>query len=222
MKKTVLITILSVFVLQSSCKKVKPQAEFTASKYNCYPPCEIYFNNTSKDAEEYEWDFGDNTTSSVPNPVHIYTNPGTYNVRLKAINNDGDDIYYQEIRIDPIPSFETVKIDRILVTGFPNSNWDISNGPDIYITISDQNNNRFYTSFETSNVTAANLPLECYPNFSFSKNIIRYIDLWDADSPDEDDYMGWVSFNPSAYSGYPETVTLNANLITVQLNLSWE
>lgn len=30
----------------------------------------------------YTWDFGDGTTSNLPNPSHIYTNPGTYNVSL--------------------------------------------------------------------------------------------------------------------------------------------
>ncbi len=30
----------------------------------------------------YEWDFGDGTTYSIPNPVHHYTTPGTYTVSL--------------------------------------------------------------------------------------------------------------------------------------------
>ena len=32
----------------------------------------------------WAWDFGDGTTDMVANPVHTYTSPGTYQVRLTA------------------------------------------------------------------------------------------------------------------------------------------
>ena len=37
--------------------------------------------------EQYEWDFGDGKFSSDTNPVHVYQNPGVYNVKLKAKTN---------------------------------------------------------------------------------------------------------------------------------------
>lgn len=33
---------------------------------------------------EYQWDFGDGTTSNLPNPAHVYEQPGLYNVCLKV------------------------------------------------------------------------------------------------------------------------------------------
>lgn len=30
----------------------------------------------------WAWDFGDGTTDMVANPVHVYKNPGTYQVHL--------------------------------------------------------------------------------------------------------------------------------------------
>jgi len=35
------------------------------------------------------WDFGDGTTSTVPNPTHVYTSEGTYTVILSVTDNDG-------------------------------------------------------------------------------------------------------------------------------------
>ncbi len=37
----------------------------------------------------YSWDFGDNTTSSEKNPIHIYKNPGTYTVKLTITDDKG-------------------------------------------------------------------------------------------------------------------------------------
>ncbi|GAA0063975.1 collagenase [Clostridium sp. CTA-1] len=37
----------------------------------------------------YNWDFGDNTTSTEKNPVHIYKNPGTYTVKLTVTDDKG-------------------------------------------------------------------------------------------------------------------------------------
>lgn len=37
----------------------------------------------------WEWDFGDGTTSNQQNPVHTYTNGGTYNVQLNVTGNNG-------------------------------------------------------------------------------------------------------------------------------------
>lgn len=37
----------------------------------------------------YLWSFGDGTTSTVANPTHTYTSPGTYSVSLRVTDNDG-------------------------------------------------------------------------------------------------------------------------------------
>ncbi len=46
----------------------------------------VYFTNTSVGAVNYVWFFGDGSTSSVTNPMHIYGAQGAYNVRLVAGN----------------------------------------------------------------------------------------------------------------------------------------
>ncbi|HOZ30377.1 MAG TPA: M14 family zinc carboxypeptidase [Bacteroidales bacterium] len=76
----------------------------------------VNFTNTSTAADSYEWDFGDETSSTETNPVHEYSLPGTYQVTLTANSDCGSDEYSTEITvttgINPIDS-ECIKI-------FPN------------------------------------------------------------------------------------------------------
>ena len=44
----------------------------------------IYFSMTGSNAITYDWDYGDGTTSSVPNASHIYSAPGTYIATVKG------------------------------------------------------------------------------------------------------------------------------------------
>ncbi|MCC5916198.1 MAG: choice-of-anchor A family protein [Cryomorphaceae bacterium] len=51
----------------------------------------------------YEWDFGDNTTSTQMNPTKTYSNAGTYDVRLIGENTYGKDTLIKQVTvIDPI------------------------------------------------------------------------------------------------------------------------
>lgn len=42
----------------------------------------VNFYNYSKDADYYEWDFGDNNNSKLTEPIHYYEAPGNYTVKL--------------------------------------------------------------------------------------------------------------------------------------------
>jgi len=46
----------------------------------------VSFTNTSQNATNYAWDFGDGNTSTELNPVHTYTVSGSYEVLLSASN----------------------------------------------------------------------------------------------------------------------------------------
>lgn len=54
-------------------------------------PYLVYFNNNSSyNTDQYFWDFGDGTTSTEENPVHIFPSNGEYNVCLTiSVNNMG-------------------------------------------------------------------------------------------------------------------------------------
>jgi len=51
----------------------------------------VTFTNTSSNATQYSWDFGDATNSSAANPTHAYAANGSYNVTLTAINGNCSD-----------------------------------------------------------------------------------------------------------------------------------
>ena len=65
------------------------------------------FNNTSLNAVNYTWDFGDGTSSTLQSPTHTYLNPGNYNVKLIATSTYGCqniEIKNNLITINPKPT----------------------------------------------------------------------------------------------------------------------
>jgi gliding motility-associated-like protein len=67
-----------------------PNADFEVKPDVVYLPNDILFtSNRSRDADSFWWDFGDGTTSQNREPTHIYQEPGSYLIKLVAINNLG-------------------------------------------------------------------------------------------------------------------------------------
>jgi len=62
------------------------QAQFKTPASGCAPYNAI-INNTSAGGQQFYWDFGDGTTSTATNPSHLYSTPGTYTIRLKAVDS---------------------------------------------------------------------------------------------------------------------------------------
>lgn len=59
----------------------------------------VTFTNTSKNADTYQWEFGDGTFSTLKDPVKTYTKDGDYTVSLTATNQGGSDVAKQTITI---------------------------------------------------------------------------------------------------------------------------
>lgn len=51
-------------------------------------PYDAVFSNVSQAGQQFTWDFGDGTTSTDVNPVHLYPAIGTYTVRLIAVDTN--------------------------------------------------------------------------------------------------------------------------------------
>jgi len=61
------------------------EARFSADPASGTAPLKVKFTDLSVGGPTmWAWDFGDGTTDMVANPVHVYKNPGTYQVRLTA------------------------------------------------------------------------------------------------------------------------------------------
>jgi gliding motility-associated-like protein len=74
----------------------------------------ISFTNSSIGAINYFWDFGDNTTSILANPTHVYTTQNTYTVLFIAINGSCRDtikrIFNLKHPIQALPNIPSLKI----------------------------------------------------------------------------------------------------------------
>jgi gliding motility-associated-like protein len=67
---------------------LRPIADFSAPiRTKCEPPLTVNFQDLSSGgAVSWQWDFGDGNTSITQNPVHTYTNYGSFTVTLIASN----------------------------------------------------------------------------------------------------------------------------------------
>jgi gliding motility-associated-like protein len=65
------------------------KASFVIPAVGCAPDSAV-FNNTSIGGENYYWDFGDNSPidSVDVSPIHFYPNPGTYTIKLIAVDTN--------------------------------------------------------------------------------------------------------------------------------------
>lgn len=68
-----------------------PIPDFSApATISCQPPFTVNFQDLSSSGTvSWLWDFGDSSTSTQQNPVHTYTNYGSYNVTLVVTNSFG-------------------------------------------------------------------------------------------------------------------------------------
>ncbi|MEX2379928.1 MAG: PKD domain-containing protein, partial [Vicingaceae bacterium] len=78
-----------------------PQAGFLPNKETVYIPDDpLVLSNISKDADFYEWNFGDGNTSTKQSPVHYYQEEGEFDIYLVASSNNGcRDTFYLPTKI---------------------------------------------------------------------------------------------------------------------------
>ncbi|HQW83725.1 MAG TPA: PKD domain-containing protein [Ferruginibacter sp.] len=83
------------------------KAAFATPDKGCVPYTAT-FDNLSLGGTDFIWDFGDGTFSTDFEPTHVYSQTGTYNVRLIAIDtstcNKVDTAAYFTIVVHPIPT----------------------------------------------------------------------------------------------------------------------
>ncbi|MCF0069398.1 PKD domain-containing protein [Dyadobacter sp. CY261] len=105
-----------------------PEADFKYTITNdSIAPATVTFNNQSKNATRYEWNFGDpgstSNTSTETNPNHIYANPGTYEVTLIAYN--GDQVANTK-KFTIVVKAPAQSVDAISISGGDNFTTDIA------------------------------------------------------------------------------------------------
>lgn len=101
-KAPAFLLTLTFVLLATSCNKV-PETDFTYSPTdNPEAGIAIVFQNTSEDGSSFSWTFGDGGFSSLENPSYIFDAAGTYDVKLTATNDAGEQAKIKNLTItDP-------------------------------------------------------------------------------------------------------------------------
>lgn len=86
-----------------ACKKV--DVDFSYSPTEPRAGQSVRFTNLSSAGEEWEWSFGDGSTSTIKSPSHTYKRPGNYVIMLK-VDNKRSLTKTAEITVyDTVPTF---------------------------------------------------------------------------------------------------------------------
>jgi parallel beta-helix repeat protein len=100
-----------------------PQAEFSANVVRGEVPLTVSFtNSTTGDADSWDWNFGDDTSSSDRDPHHTFATPGTYTVQLSADGPLGNDIETKTAFVSVHPPLG-VELFQDYFSGSLSSDW---------------------------------------------------------------------------------------------------
>jgi PKD repeat protein len=224
-KKTITINVTSI---------AKPDADFSFDPLTGMAPCKINFTNSTIGATSYSWDFGNGLKSSSQNPSIIYNSGGTYNITLTATGPGGTSKITKSISVKDAPT--KLQINSITLLSYPltrddGSGWDPSNGPDLYINLSDDAGTDFLSTGTYTDVIKSNLPLKFTTSFpwTFSQLNYEYI-LWlkDYETFGTDEILGGYyfvvkDFMPTDGSDYPTTIRLASSTseIVFTMDVKW-
>ena len=85
------------------------KAKFVADPKAGKVPLLVKFTDMSTgNPESWDWDFGDGSTSTQPNPVHAYTTPGAYHVKLTVTRGINEDTSTQTLVAGGVPASDFV------------------------------------------------------------------------------------------------------------------
>jgi PKD repeat protein len=155
-----ILSLLSLLGCLKEEEAPEPVASFTMDKTSAEVNDVVTFTNTSQNATEYEWNFGDGNTSDLENPTHSYANNGTFTIQLRATGDGGTDAATNSINITSPPAVAGFEVDDTTVfvnvtISFTNTSqngenysWDFGDGN----TSTDENPEYSYTEIGTYDV----------------------------------------------------------------------
>jgi len=93
------------FIGPLPAQPVYPVANFSSNITSGYAPLSVKFTDFSMNADGWNWDFGDKSTSTQQNPAHTYSKAGNYNVTLTVNNKNGTDSKIATVTVLAQPGF---------------------------------------------------------------------------------------------------------------------
>ena len=138
-----------------------PQVSFTSTPTSGCVPFTATFTNTTTNAANYLWNFGDGTTSTDAAPIHDYLTAGTFTVTLLATVGscaDSDSVVGMITTFTPPifdlgPDISTNSVTYLLDAGAGFSSYQWSNGSTTQSIIADTNG--VYCAIVTDNNTCS-------------------------------------------------------------------
>lgn len=173
----------------------------------------VTFTNVSTDAVSFQWNFGDETSSTLMNPVKTYDQDGTYTVTLTATDSNGNtDVFEDEIQVELV----------LIING------DFENGSQGWIQgVNDNNPAPVVTengnSFYEVNITNPNPNQPFLVNLSQKLPIVQgqtYVLTFDAWSNTNRTLIAGIGLSGGDFSNDVQTVNLTSTQQQFQLTLS--
>lgn len=105
-----ILLVISAFNPFNILGQTNPKASFQLSVNAGCAPLMVTITNTSKNATQFSWDFGNGQSSTVSQPSIIYTSQGKYDISL--------------IAMDALGNSDTLKVTKaVTVNSIPNANF---------------------------------------------------------------------------------------------------
>jgi len=127
--RSFVLSILSLLALTALSQAQAPVAQFSGTPVSGVAPLDVAFTDFSTGTvTSWFWTFGDVGTSTLEDPVHTYTAPGTYTVSLTVVGPGGSDTetktgYVTVLDPPPIADFSGAPLAGIapLTVNFTNA-----------------------------------------------------------------------------------------------------
>ncbi len=226
MKTKFLLISIILHVIMIGCKSKNDPEQVTTKvnakfSFRTEAPMKVIFTNTSTDAETFEWDFGDNTTSTDKNPTHRYAAIGVYRVKLTAKCGQQVHEYESNIIIEaPSKCFIVgVSISKIPTN---NSYYQLQLTDDYILS----KTTYFYTDWYL--LSSANLPYNIKfreeRQITIANDYVLRLYKNSNKQTGQASGKGNLSWNISSKSlqTYPETIACSASTATVEVLLHWQ
>lgn len=126
-------------VSQTATLVPTPQADFN-NTVPCFGVATQFTDLSQNNIQGWNWDFGDNTTSTLQNPLHNYQSASEYQVSLVVTDiNNCVDTAHQQANVNPIPEIDileaqegcsplNVNFSSVDEGSISSWNWNLGNG----------------------------------------------------------------------------------------------
>lgn len=111
------------YMPDTNCKYLRPMVHTIACKdtFNLWQgQAQVQFFNNNKYVQIWEWDFDDGGTASTQNPVHTFTDTGTYNVSVTVTDNGCVKTAEKTIVVMVLSGEDEITPDKIEFNIYPN------------------------------------------------------------------------------------------------------